>query len=308
MAPRIANLRPGVARRERKIRRTERNLASVSIRKTSSTGKGNTVLARASAIEAKAPATACRRPGPGQRAVHAADGLSPRRKRAAARNRRAAPRGTTEGQLPPAVVAPPRRRTAPGSCAGRQYPAAVGHRRSLEVARLARAVTRSWPSSRSTPADAADRSGAECHRVPRGQAASTSRLPEASSSRISVSPDHAAGERSPRFVRPINRPRASAGRSGIYGRGMDDKEIMAHIDELIETEHELRQQLAAGELTATGGAGAAAVRRGGAGPVLGPAAAAAGPPRVRREPGRGDGAAGHRGRGLPAVGTSQPQA
>lgn len=30
---------------------------------------------------------------------------------------------------------------------------------------------------------------------------------------------------------------------------MDDKEIMAHIDELIETEHQLRQQLAAGELT-----------------------------------------------------------
>ena len=31
---------------------------------------------------------------------------------------------------------------------------------------------------------------------------------------------------------------------------MDDKGIMAHIDELIETEHKLRQQLAAGELTA----------------------------------------------------------
>lgn len=30
---------------------------------------------------------------------------------------------------------------------------------------------------------------------------------------------------------------------------MDDKEIMAHIGELIETEHQLRQQLAAGELT-----------------------------------------------------------
>jgi hypothetical protein len=29
---------------------------------------------------------------------------------------------------------------------------------------------------------------------------------------------------------------------------MDDKEIMAHIGELIETEHKLRQQLAAGEL------------------------------------------------------------
>jgi hypothetical protein len=31
---------------------------------------------------------------------------------------------------------------------------------------------------------------------------------------------------------------------------MDDKQIMAQIDELIETEHQLRQQLAAGELTA----------------------------------------------------------
>ena len=30
---------------------------------------------------------------------------------------------------------------------------------------------------------------------------------------------------------------------------MDDKEIMSHIGELIETEHKLRQQLAAGELT-----------------------------------------------------------
>jgi hypothetical protein len=31
---------------------------------------------------------------------------------------------------------------------------------------------------------------------------------------------------------------------------MDDKQIMTHIDELIETEHKLRQQLAAGELSA----------------------------------------------------------
>jgi hypothetical protein len=30
---------------------------------------------------------------------------------------------------------------------------------------------------------------------------------------------------------------------------MDDKEIMAHINELIETEHKLRRQLAGGELT-----------------------------------------------------------
>ena len=47
----------------------------------------------------------------------------------------------------------------------------------------------------------------------------------------------------------INGPTAAAGRSGIYGRGMNDKEIMAHIDELIETERRLRQQLASGELT-----------------------------------------------------------
>ena len=30
---------------------------------------------------------------------------------------------------------------------------------------------------------------------------------------------------------------------------MDDKEIMTHIDELIQTEHQLRRQLAAGELS-----------------------------------------------------------
>ena len=30
---------------------------------------------------------------------------------------------------------------------------------------------------------------------------------------------------------------------------MDDKEIMSHIDELIQTEHQLRSQLAAGELS-----------------------------------------------------------
>jgi hypothetical protein len=30
---------------------------------------------------------------------------------------------------------------------------------------------------------------------------------------------------------------------------MDDKEIMAHIDELIQTEHQLRSQLASGEVS-----------------------------------------------------------
>jgi hypothetical protein len=32
---------------------------------------------------------------------------------------------------------------------------------------------------------------------------------------------------------------------------MDDKEILAHIDDLIQTEHKLREQLAAGQLTTT---------------------------------------------------------
>jgi hypothetical protein len=32
---------------------------------------------------------------------------------------------------------------------------------------------------------------------------------------------------------------------------MDDKQILAHIDDLIQTEHKLRSQLAAGELTST---------------------------------------------------------
>jgi Protein of unknown function (DUF2630) len=47
------------------------------------------------------------------------------------------------------------------------------------------------------------------------------------------------------------RPQAPAGRSGTYGRGMDDTEILAHIDDLIQTEHKLREQLAAGQLTST---------------------------------------------------------
>ena len=34
-----------------------------------------------------------------------------------------------------------------------------------------------------------------------------------------------------------------------YGRGMDDKEILARINGLIETEHELRSQLSAGTLS-----------------------------------------------------------
>src|ERR1700757_5078045 len=46
-----------------------------------------------------------------------------------------------------------------------------------------------------------------------------------------------------------NRPRAAVRPPGIYGRGMDDKEIMPQVDELIETEHQLRRQLAAGELS-----------------------------------------------------------
>jgi hypothetical protein len=34
-----------------------------------------------------------------------------------------------------------------------------------------------------------------------------------------------------------------------YGSGMDDKQILGHIDELIQTEHDLRAKLAAGELS-----------------------------------------------------------
>ena len=47
--------------------------------------------------------------------------------------------------------------------------------------------------------------------------------------------------------RLIIRPRAPAAGQGTYGRGMDDKEILAHIDDLIQTEHKLREQLAAGQ-------------------------------------------------------------
>ena len=49
--------------------------------------------------------------------------------------------------------------------------------------------------------------------------------------------------------RLIIRPRAPAAGQGTYGRGMDDKEILAHIDDLIQTEHNLREQLAAGQLS-----------------------------------------------------------
>ena len=38
---------------------------------------------------------------------------------------------------------------------------------------------------------------------------------------------------------------------GTYGRGMDDKEILARIGDLIQTEHKLREQLAAGRLSST---------------------------------------------------------
>jgi Protein of unknown function (DUF2630) len=47
----------------------------------------------------------------------------------------------------------------------------------------------------------------------------------------------------------LTRPPGPAGRSGTYGRGMDDKEILARIDDLIQTEHKLREQHAAGQLT-----------------------------------------------------------
>ena len=55
----------------------------------------------------------------------------------------------------------------------------------------------------------------------------------------------------PGSFRLIFRPHASLTPSGTYGRGMDDKEILAHIDDLIQTEHKLREQLAAGQLSST---------------------------------------------------------
>ena len=54
---------------------------------------------------------------------------------------------------------------------------------------------------------------------------------------------------SPPLRRLIIRPRAPLARRETYGRGMDDKEILAHIDDLIRTEHTLREQLAAGQLS-----------------------------------------------------------
>ena len=43
--------------------------------------------------------------------------------------------------------------------------------------------------------------------------------------------------------------RVAWARAGDTVEPMDDKEIMAHIDDLIKTEHELRAKLAAGEIT-----------------------------------------------------------
>jgi hypothetical protein len=50
-------------------------------------------------------------------------------------------------------------------------------------------------------------------------------------------------------VRDNSRPLATAVGASAYGRHMDDKEILARIDGLIETEHELRSQLASGQLS-----------------------------------------------------------
>jgi len=46
---------------------------------------------------------------------------------------------------------------------------------------------------------------------------------------------------------PIHGP--TAARAGDTVERMDDKEILAHIDDLIKTEHELRAKLAAGQIT-----------------------------------------------------------
>jgi hypothetical protein len=52
---------------------------------------------------------------------------------------------------------------------------------------------------------------------------------------------------------PGHRARAASRRNrrqaGDTVERMDDKEILAHIDDLIKTEHELRAKLAAGEIT-----------------------------------------------------------
>ena len=80
---------------------------------------------------------------------------------------------------------------------------------------------------------------------------------------------------------------------------MDDKEILGHIDELIETEHELRAKVADGSLSSAEEQ-AGSVRRGVAGPVLdlcdsaGPGASSAKTRGHRR-------ATGARGRGVHAV-------
>ncbi len=50
-------------------------------------------------------------------------------------------------------------------------------------------------------------------------------------------------------LRDNSRPLATAERPPAYGRHMDDKEILARISSLIETEHELRGQLATGQLS-----------------------------------------------------------
>lgn len=60
-----------------------------------------------------------------------------------------------------------------------------------------------------------------------------------------------ANEPASALDRLIFRPCAPRARRGTYGRGMDDKEILAHIDDLIKTEHTLREQLAAGQLSTT---------------------------------------------------------
>lgn len=44
-------------------------------------------------------------------------------------------------------------------------------------------------------------------------------------------------------------PLATAGRAPAYGMSMEDKEILTRIDGLIQTEHDLREQLAAGNLS-----------------------------------------------------------
>jgi len=71
---------------------------------------------------------------------------------------------------------------------------------------------------------------------------------------LALSARHPGGRADPEraehaLVRHNARPRAHDGQRPAYLMHMDDKDIMARISDLIDTEHELRGQLARGELS-----------------------------------------------------------